>query len=109
MTQHYALTDDGQVAVEPTLLAELSVGDTVLGLPDPQNPDAPRTSYVVAQPLGMHHVPTEDPTFAEKFLIGVGLERAVAGAKVEGVLLDGPAGPAMFVLEYTQVVDRVVK
>ncbi len=109
MTQQCALTFEGLVDIEAGIpLADLVLGDTVLGVIDPENPNTPRTTHVVIATLGQHHVPSEDPSRVESFLIGVGLQRLVAGARVEGILVDGTYGPGLFALESTPVLDRVI-
>lgn len=107
--QTCALTWDGYVDIETGIpLEQLEVGDTVLGLPDPEYPAQPRNAYRVTATLGQHHVPTEDPTALERLLTKLGAERLVAGAKVEGVLVQGAHSPAMFAIEDTPRVDRVI-
>lgn len=112
--QTCALTHDGYVDIETGIpLEQLRVGDTVLGLPNPDDPAAPRYKHVVTATFGKHHVPTEDPTVVEKFLRFVGLERVYAGDKVEGVLVavsadDPEDGLALFDVEVAPVLDRVI-
>lgn len=102
-------THNGYVDIEPQVpLEHLEVGDRVLGQIDPADPEAPRTVYMVTAALGHHHVPAEDPGLLERILTAVGAERLVAGAKLEGVLLAGEHGLAMFALESDPAVDRVV-
>lgn len=104
-----ALTFEGYVDIEPDVpVADLQVGDTVLGIPDPAHPDAPRTTHVVTVALGQHHVPTEDPAWLERLLIGGPFERLIAGARVDGILVNGTYGPGLFATETTPVLDRVV-
>lgn len=103
----------GWVPIEPSVpLADLAVGDIVLGLQDLDDSTAPRCSHVVTATFGEHHVPTEDPTAAEKFLRFVGLERVYAGEKRQGILvgtsMNPEDGPAMFDVEATPVLDRVI-
>lgn len=109
MTQ-YASTDRGDAVVKfpDTPLAELQAGDYVLGLRNCEEPDAPRTVYLVTAGLGKHRVPTEDPSRLERFLIGAGLDVLVSGSRVEGVLVDNERGYAgLFALESTPVLDVV--
>jgi hypothetical protein len=108
MTQQ-ALTYDGTVTIEPGVpLEELQPGDTVLGLQDPDDPTAPRTTHVVTAPLGKHFVPTEEPTRVEEFLARIGLERVFAGPPIEGILAEGTYGPGLFALDTTPELDRVI-
>jgi hypothetical protein len=108
-SQTCALTFDGYVDVETAIpLQQLEVGDTVLGIVDPDQPDEPRTTHVVTVTLGQHYVPTEDPTILERFLTKAGLERLVAGGRVEGILVNGTHGPGLFALDSTPVLDRVI-
>lgn len=104
-----ALTPDGTVTFEPGIqLADLQIGDTVLGLQDPEDPGAPRTTHVVTATFGKHFVPSEDPTGFERFLIAARLERIVAGPRVEGILTEGTCGPGLFAFDTTPVLDRVI-
>jgi hypothetical protein len=108
MTQQTcALTTEGYVDIEAEIpLAALEVGDTVL---TPVKPDAPRTTHKVIATLGQHHVPTEDPTRLESFLIRIGAERLISGPKVESVLVEGADGDlGLFLLSFTPVLDRVI-
>ena len=105
-----AFTIEGYLDVETNIpLEQLAVGDVVLGLADADAPDEPRTVHAVTAALGRHHVPTEDPTRMESFLISIGLERLVAAGPVEGILVDSGVGdPGLFALEITSVLDRVI-
>lgn len=104
-----ALTFKGPVIVETAIpLEQLKLGDTVLGSPDGNDPGEPRTTHVITAVLGKYHVPTEDPTLIERGLIAVGLERVVAGERVDGILVQGAYGPGMFTLDTTPTLDRVI-
>jgi hypothetical protein len=106
---NYAPTIDGSVEIEPGVpLAGLRLGDIVLGLQDPDDLDAPRSTHVVTAVFGKHFVPTEDPTRFERFLVAARLERIVAGPRVEGVLTEGRVGPGLFAFDTTPVLDRVI-
>jgi hypothetical protein len=108
MTQT-VLTYDGDVTVETGIpLEQLQLGDTVLGRPDPDDPSAPRTTHVVTATFGKHHVPCEDPSRLEQFLIKAGLQWTIAGGRMEGVLTEGKYGPGLFALDPTPVLDRVI-
>jgi hypothetical protein len=103
-----ALTSEGYVDIESEVpLGDLRAGETVLGVADPDDPNAPRTTHVVTETLGEHHVPTEDPTWIDRILIGGRFERLVAGGRVSGVLVNGTYGPGLFALDTTPVLDRV--
>lgn len=105
-----ALTFSGWVEIEPGVpLGQLSLGDVVLGLPDPDDPSGPRTTHAVTAVLGQHYVPSEDPAQFERFLIKARLERLIAGPKVEGVLVNGVHGPGLFALMTTPVLDRMAE
>lgn len=107
--QTCALTFEGYVDIETAIpLQQLEAGDTVLGIVDPDRPDQPRTTHVVLATLDRHYVPTEDPTILERFLTKAGLERLVAGERVEGILVNGTHGPGLFALDSTPVLDRVI-
>lgn len=112
--QACALTHTGYVDIETDIpLEQLRVGDTVLGRQSPDDPNEPRCVHVVTVAFGEHHIPTEDMTATEKLLRFVGLERVFAGEKRLGVLVAASAedpqdGPAMFDVEATPVVDRVI-
>jgi hypothetical protein len=112
--QTCALTHEGYVDIETGIpLQQMKVGDRVLGLQNPDDSEAPRCVHVVTATFGWHHVPTEDPTATEKLLRFVGLERAYAGEKREGVLVAASAddpedGQALFDVEATPVLDRVI-
>lgn len=107
--QACALTFDGYVDTETAIpLEQLKTGDTVLGIINLNDLGEPRTTHVVVATLGKHYVPTEDPTILERFLTKAGLERLVAGERVEGVLVEGEHGPGLFALESTPVLDRVI-
>jgi len=83
--QACALTHEGYVDIEVGIpLEDLKVGDTVLGVVYPFAPEEPRTSHKVTATLGMHYVPTEDPTILERILTKAGLER-VFGSFVPAV------------------------
>lgn len=99
----------GLVDIEPDIpLDQLFTGDLVLGLPDPENPGRPRTVHTVLATFGRYRVPSEEPTFIERLLIRVGAESVVAGRRIEGILVDGMAGPGLFALETTPALDRVI-
>lgn len=108
MNPNCALSDGGVVEIESVALEQLKVDDQVLGLADPDYPDCPRTTFVVTDTLGQHHVPAEDPNLLERLLTKAGARRLVAGEKVEGILVSHENGPAMFTLEGTPLLDRVV-
>ena len=99
-----------QAYIEPAIpLAQLRVGDTVLGLQNPDDPSEPRTTHLVTAPLGDYHVPTEDPTAFDRLLIKLGAERLLAGPKVRGILVDGANGDlGLFALDTTPTLDRVI-
>jgi hypothetical protein len=109
-----ALTHQGYVDIEAGIpLQELRVGNIVLGLQNPDDPEEPRCEHVVTAAFGKHFVPTEDPTTVEKFLRFVGLEKVYAGDKREGILVgaslgDPEDGAALFDVEATPVLDRVI-
>lgn len=86
-------------------LADLEVGDLVLGLPTDDLPV--RTLHRVTAALGQHRVPFEEPpSWVERTFL--------AGSKVDGILVEGihddgaPGTPALFALETTPVLDRVM-
>lgn len=107
--QACALTHEGYLDVEVGIpLAELKIGDRVLGTPDVFEPNAPRTVYTVTATLGQHYIPTEDLTLFERLLTRLGAQRVFAGAKLEGVLVQGAHSPALFALSDTPQLDRVV-
>jgi hypothetical protein len=108
-----ALTHLGPLEFEPDVpLQHLELGDTVLGLQNPDDPTEPRCVHVVTATFGEHYVPTEDPTGVERFLRFVNLERVFAGSKCRGVLVAASAedpddGPALFDIKATPMLDRV--
>lgn len=108
--QACALTFDGYVDIETAVpLSRLDIGDTVLGIADPNDPGNPRTVYLVTATLGRHHVPTEDPSILERLVAGVRLQRLLAGEPKEGILvIDEHGNPALFALQDTPVLDRVI-
>lgn len=107
--QTSVLTHEGVLYIETGIpLVDLQPGDQVLGLPDVFDPNAPRTVYSVIGTLGQYHVPAEDPTVVERLLAKLGAERVFAGAKVEGVLVQGRHNSALFALEDTPALDRVL-
>lgn len=109
-SQAFALTFDGYVDVETDIpLEQLKCGDTVLGSVNPNDPGEPRTTHLVTATLGKYHVPTEQPTAFERLLAKTGLERLVAGERVEGILVAGEHNPGLFALETTPVLDRVIR
>lgn len=103
------LTHEGYLNVEIGIpLEELNIGDRVLGTPSAVEPNAARTVYTITATLGQHHIPTEDPTLIERLLVRLGAERVFAGAKVEGVLVQGAHNPGLFALGDTPRLDRII-
>lgn len=105
---HAALTVRGNVNIEPSIpLADLNVGDFVLGTPTPDL-EPMRTLYRVTKPYGNHRVPLEPPvSLLERVLSTV--DGKCLGVLVELVVGEAVAEPfpAMFTEEHAPAVDRV--
>lgn len=90
-------------------LADLHVGDLVLGLADPNGPDDQlRTLYRVTAPLGMHRTPCEDVPAWYNWLNARMPWRRQRGVLAVCVGEDGAGGaPALVNAQRTPRLDQV--